>query len=71
MAVLKGVHAQVPPHLILPCFRKVIGRATVRCACEEMMICSGCVGPCVPLWAKCPLYRLFQQPKGICLASQS
>ena len=31
MAVLKGVHAQVPPHLILPCFRKVIGRATVRC----------------------------------------
>ena len=29
MAVLKGVHAQVPPHLILPCFRKVIGRATV------------------------------------------
>ena len=22
---------------------------------EEMMLCSGCVGPCVPLWAKCPL----------------
>ena len=38
---------------------------------EEMMLCSGCVGPCVPLWAKCPLYRLFHQPKGICLASQS
>ena len=33
MAVLKGVHAQVPPHLILPCFRKVIGMATVRCWC--------------------------------------
>ena len=45
-------------------------RGSVRCACEEMMICSGCVGPCVPLWAKCPLYRLFHQPKGICLASR-
>ena len=36
---------------------------------EEMMLCSGCVGPCVPLWAKCPLYRLFHQQKGICLAT--
>jgi hypothetical protein len=36
---------------------------------EEMMLCSGCVGPCVPLWAKCPLYMLFHQHKGICLAS--
>ena len=42
--------------------RKVLGA-------EEMMLCSGCVGPCVPLWAKCPLYRLFHQHKGICLAS--
>ena len=36
---------------------------------EEMMLCSGCAGPSVPLWAKCPLYRLFHQHKGICLAS--
>ena len=38
---------------------------------EEMMLCSGCVGPCVPLWAKCPLYRLFHQLKGRGLATQS
>ena len=58
MAVLKGVHAQVPPHLILLCFKKVIGRANralLALVAEEMMLCSGCVGPCVPLWAKCPL----------------
>ena len=50
-----------------PCFRREGHRALL--GAEEMMLCSGCVGPCVPLWAKCPLYRLFHQHKGICLAS--
>ena len=35
---------------------------------EEMMLCSGCVGPCVPLWAKCP--KSMYQAKPGRLAAQ-
>ena len=60
MALLHGLHAQVFPRLILPCFSEVLWRPTVRrCPLKKMLASHGCVGLCVPLWAKCPLYSVF------------
>ena len=37
----------------LPCFSEVLWRPTVRrCALKKMLASHGCVGLCVPLWAK-------------------
>ena len=53
MALLHGLHAQVFPQLILPCFSEVLWRPTVRrCPLKKMLASHGCVGLCVPLWAK-------------------
>ena len=47
----------------LPCFSEVLWRPTVRrCPLKKMLASHGCVGLCVPLWAKCPLYSVFPQP---------
>ena len=53
MALLHGMHAQVFPQLILPCFSEVLWRPTVRrCPLKKMLASHGCVGLCVPLLAK-------------------
>ena len=38
MALLYGIHAQVCPRLILPCFSDVLGRATVATAQQEKVL---------------------------------
>ena len=60
MALLHGLHAQAFPQLILPCFSEVLWRPTVcRYQLKNMLASHGCVGLCVPLWAKAHCTRCF------------
>ena len=71
MALLHGIHAQVCPRLILPCFSDVLGRATVGRYAGKSAACAELWGLIFLCRVKVHTVRVFQWPSWRALASQN